>query len=78
MEAQKTYGVKPAGAVTSITGTRTTKKAAESSAIACGSVALVSDDNDSSGGGSAGASLLFGLLLSFVLFLPKRFRTTSF
>lgn len=78
MEAQKTYSVKPAGAVTSITGSSTKKKAAESSALACGTVALVTDGNDGEGGGSAGASLLFGLVLSFLIFLPRRARLTSF
>lgn len=78
MEAQKTYGVKPTGAVTSVSGASTSKKAAESSAIACGSVALINDGDDSDGGSSTGASLLLGLLFSFLLFIPKRLRLTSF
>jgi len=49
MEAQKTYSVKPSGAVTGVTSKGVGRKKSEAGALACGTIDI--DDNNSGGGG---------------------------
>jgi hypothetical protein len=66
MEGDKTYGVKPAGAVTGVTSESfKSKKEGEAEIIACGSVALASG---SGGGPPSGLSLMIGIMFAFALF----------
>lgn len=58
MEAQKTYSVKPSGAVTGVTSKGLGKKKSDSSALACGTIDI---DNDGSGGGGP-----FTVILGFI------------
>lgn len=66
MEADKTYSVKSAGAVTGVTSESfKSKKEGEAEIVACGSVALAGGGG---GGPPSGLSLMIGIMFAFVLF----------